>query len=478
MKTFQRSIVWHRRDLRVQDNTALNEALKCSEKIVPLFIFDDGILIGRSDFSPACVKFMIESLDALQKEYQTQGGKLILRRGKPLEVLKALQKETNAEAVFFNEDYESYAKQRDGKIIDYFTSIGIFIQSCFDTLCIHPDQIKTTQNQPYTVFTPFKKNWLNRTNQILKPQELPKPIKAGSWTSVALPNSNDLCSGKDVEILVKGGSDNGKRQWQAFLTTKISSYKQHRDFPGLDGTSLLSAHLRFGTLSIRQLFKDAFLELEKADQNSKPGIDTFMSELIWREFYFGVLYHFPYVERGCFKQELDTIKWENREDYFEAWKAGQTGFPIVDAAMRQLVQTGWMHNRLRMIVASFLTKDLLIDWRWGELFFMQHLIDGDLGLNNGGWQWAASTGTDAQPYFRIFNPTLQSQKFDPEGQFIRKYVPELKNLPAKYIHNPYEFYKKSPFVLQEHGVYLGENYPFPIVDHKTQREKALRMYKL
>ncbi|PIO48640.1 MAG: hypothetical protein CMR00_03965 [[Chlorobium] sp. 445] len=253
--------------------------------------------------------------------------------------------------------------------------------------------------------------------------------------------------------------------------------KKKRDYPSEDGTSLLSAHLRFGTVSVREILDQAKIVLEDAKSEEKLSIETFISEIIWRDFYFQILDHFPFVEKESFKTEMRNIKWENREDYFEAWKNGRTGFPIVDAAMRQLNQTGWMHNRLRMIVASFLVKDLLIDWRWGEKYFMQKLVDGDMAANNGGWQWSASTGTDSQPYFRIFNPISQAQKFDPKGSFIKKFLPELSKVPEKYIHNPAELLQSSPLLQSELGIRLGVDYPLPIVDHAKQREKALKLFK-
>ncbi len=473
-----RCILWHRRDIRLRDNTALNKALEHAKEIIPLFIFDDDILNKRSDFSPACVRFMLESLEALEQRYHEKGAKLVFRRGKPLDVLQSLQKETGATAIFFNEDYESYAKIRDHEVTAYFQNRGVEVRACFDTLALHPALIKTQKDEPYTVFSPFKKNWLTQKEHIPVPSPEPQIVKTSQWPGLPLPKPEALSSASDVKPEVTGGIQAAETQWQMFKADGMKYYKARRDFPAIEGTSRLSAHLRFGTISIRQLFFEAFEELGQANKDSVKNIEGFISELIWREFYFNILYHFPHVEHGCFKQDLDGIAWENNEVFFEAWKNGQTGYPIVDAAMRQLVQTGWMHNRLRMIVASFLCKDLLIDWRWGELFFMQHLVDGDLAQNNSGWQWAASTGTDAQPYFRIFNPTLQSIKFDPDGTFIRRFVPELSDIPVPHIHEPYALQKKSPLSLEESGIILGKSYPFPIVEHKIQREKALKLYKL
>ncbi|RFM24354.1 MAG: deoxyribodipyrimidine photo-lyase [Candidatus Thermochlorobacter aerophilum] len=472
-----RIIVWHRRDLRIYDNTALNAARKVTKEILPLFIFADDILKERDDFSPACVKFMCESLSELCESYRRIGGKLILRKGKFVEVIKQVVKETEARAVYFNEDYEPAAKERDKKVTEELRKMGVEVKAFKDQVCFSPKEILTQQGRPYTVFTPYKKNWLSQIDKVPSPNDSVRDIVTPDIFSISVPTLSELGLTFEGNLLVKGGERHGRAQFQHFLENKIRYYKEKRDFPSDDGTSLLSAHLRFGTISVREIIDKSRKELDKAEGKERDGIETFISEIIWRDFYFQILDHFPHVEKESFKPEYRALSWENREDYFEAWKNGRTGFPIVDAAMRQLNQTGWMHNRLRMIVASFLTKDLLIDWRWGEKYFMQKLVDGDMAANNGGWQWSASTGTDAQPYFRIFNPISQSKKFDAEGKFIKKFVPELKNIPEKYIHNPAEILQSSPLLQSEWGVRLGIDYPFPIVNHEQQREKALKMFK-
>jgi deoxyribodipyrimidine photo-lyase len=473
-----RIIVWHRRDLRTHDNTALSAALKETTDILPLFIFADDILKQRDDFSPACVKFMTESLRDLASQYERIGGKLILRRGFFLEVLKDVVRESNARAIFFNEDYEPATKARDSNVIETFTKLGLQVKAFKDQVLFAKQEILTKQGKPYTVFTPYKKAWLSQAHLIPKPLPHPKHLSTIDIPSLPPLSNDELGFPCSQTLLVKGGSREGNAQLQQFLSRKIQRYKEARDFPALDGTSLLSAHLRFGTISVRDLVHRAFSLLEDTKKESeKIGIETFLSELVWRDFYFQILDHFPVVERESFQPSFRKLRWENREDYFEAWKQGRTGFPIVDAAMRQLNQTGWMHNRLRMIVASFLTKDLLIDWRWGERYFMQRLVDGDMAANNGGWQWSASTGTDAQPYFRIFNPASQSQKFDPHGNFIKTFVPELRAVPEKYIHAPHNLLQQSPLLMKELGVELGKDYPLPIVDHAVQRDKALAMFK-
>lgn len=472
-----RLIVWHRRDLRIHDNTALLNAIKDADDVVPLFILDDDILLRRDDFSPSCVNFMLESLQGLAESYKRHGGQLVLRRGKVPDVLKAVVRETGARGIYFNEDYETFAKERDGQVKTTFEKMGLEVKAFTDQVCFKPGQILTRQGNPYTVFTPYKKNWLTNSDKIPRPLPPPERIPTPSITSMPVPTAESLGFPLSVKPLVSGGEDAGRELLRSFLESKLFQYNQLRDFPAEEGTSLLSAHLRFGTVSIREIYHSVLGKLKEVAPSARDAVETFVNELVWREFYFQILDLFPHVEKGSFKKEYDGLTWENREDYFDAWKDGQTGYPIVDAAMRQLNTTGWMHNRLRMIVASFLTKDLLIDWRWGEHYFMQKLIDGDLALNNGGWQWAASTGTDAQPYFRIFNPITQSKKFDPSGAFIRKFVPELKRLPDKFIHDPSELYQKSPLLLSELGVALGKDYPFPIVRHDKQREKALLLYK-
>ncbi len=472
-----RIIVWHRRDLRIYDNTALNAARKTTKEILPLFIFADDILKERDDFSPACVKFMCESLSELCESYRRIGGKLILRKGKFVEVIKQAVKETEARAVYFNEDYEPTAKERDRKVTEELKKMGVEVKAFKDQVCFSSKEILTQQSRPYTVFTPYKKNWLSQIDKVLSPNDNIGDIVTPDIFSISVPALSELGLTFEGKLLVKGGERYGRAQLQNFLENKIRQYKEKRDFPSEEGTSLLSAHLRFGTVSVREIVDKSRKELAKVEGKEKEGIETFISEIIWRDFYFQILDHFPHVEKESFKPEYRVLSWENREDYFEAWKNGRTGFPIVDAAMRQLNQTGWMHNRLRMIVASFLTKDLLIDWRWGEKYFMQKLVDGDMAANNGGWQWSASTGTDAQPYFRIFNPISQSKKFDAKGKFIKKFVPELENVPEKYIHNPSEILQASPLLQSELGVRLGIDYPLPIVNHDKQREKALKMFK-
>ncbi len=454
---------------------ALHHALRDADEIVPLFILADDILKERDDFSPACVRFMLASLEELRENYKRLGGTFILRKGRFLDVLRDVVRETQARGIYFNEDYEPAAKLRDERVKKEWSSLTV--KSFKDHVCFAGRDILTGQGNPYTVFTPYKKNWLSQKDKISTPVAAPNHLKTLDISSIKTPTLEDLGLDTAMEPLTHGGESIGKKTLQMFIERKIERYKEQRDEPNANGTSLLSAHLRFGTVSVRRVFFEAMKKLDGATESAKLSIETFVSELIWRDFYVQILDNFPHVEKESFKPETRALKWENRDDYFEAWKAGKTGFPIVDAAMRQLHQTGWMHNRLRMIVASFLTKDLLIDWRWGEKYFMQNLIDGDMAANNGGWQWSASTGTDAQPYFRIFNPTSQSEKFDPKGAFIKTYLPMLRPVPEKYIHHPADLLHSSPLLQTDLKITLGKDYPAPIVDHKIQREKALKMFK-
>lgn len=472
-----RIIVWHRRDLRTTDNTALFRASEQTTDIIPVFIFDDGIL-RRDDIAPVRVAFLLESLEDLAAQYEQLGGRLIIRRGKPNEELIRLVRESEARAVFFNDDYEPYAVARDKEVKQALGAIGIEVKSFKDHVLFAGGELETGQGKPYTVFTPYKKNWLSQSEKIPNAEPAPKQISTLPVFSDALPSLIQLEFTDDVKKLQTGGTAQATVLLENLLSEKLFDYADKRNDPALDATSRLSPHFKFGTLSIRDVYHRVQKRGRDAEMEThKRGVEVFTAELVWRDFYYQILDRFPFVAERSFKPDTQTLRWENRDDYFEAWKAGQTGFPIVDAAMRQLNETGWMHNRLRMIVASFLTKDLLIDWRWGEKYFMQRLIDGDLAANNGGWQWSASTGTDAQPYFRIFNPASQSEKFDAEGAFIRRFVPELKNVPAKFIHAPDEAINKSPLFEESFGVQLGKEYPKPIVDHKVQREKALAMFK-
>lgn len=440
----KRAIVWFRRDLRLSDNTALAQAVRQADEVIPVFILDPGILKNKKTGSRR-VAFLLGCLRSLEKNIEHLGSQLVLRLGKPQEIIPELAEDLDAQEVYWNNDYESYSKERDGSVADACKEKAVEVVVCEDQCLCSPGSILKDNGDPYVVFTPFSKRWKSLYED--KPRPRPKQLKK-SWSckSEPVPDLEDLSHEIDIE-LPECGEKAAKKRLDEFIENSIGTYDKNRDYPDLDKTSRLSADLRFGSIGPRTVYAAAQNEYSKGGPAAN-GAEIFISELIWRDFYKHILYHFPYVENGAFRKEYDDLEWENDEEKFEAWCEGKTGFPIVDAAMRQLNQTGWMHNRLRMIAASFLTKDLLVDWRWGEQYFMQQLIDGDLAANNGGWQWAAGTGTDAQPYFRIFNPHSQAKKFDPEGKFIEKWVgdTDLKD------------YK-------------------PIVDHSEQRQKALAMYK-
>lgn len=464
--THTTAIYWFRRCLRLDDNQGLRAALDAAQQIVPVFILDDAIL-SLPDTGKARVAFLFEALANLDAELRKRGGRLIIRRGKPVQELERLIEETKATGLYFGRDYEPYSRERDGAVTKAMQKRSVAVETFSDHLLTEPGDIFTKAGTPYTVFTPFKRVWLERA--MAKPMDAPERVLVpDALHSEPLPTPPD--SGQSP--LVKGTAADADKRLSDFVNACLGGYAIDRDFPALEGTSRLSAHLRAGTISPRRVA--AAVRPFRADAKRAGGTEIFLSELAWRDFYYQILWHFPHVADGAFKKSYNGVQWDNNGEFFAAWREGRTGYPIVDAAMRQLQQEAWMHNRTRMITASFLTKDLLCDWRLGEAFFMQKLVDGDLAPNNGGWQWAASTGTDAQPYFRIFNPSSQGEKFDPEGAYVKRWLPELKRIPAKFIHKPWEL---SAAEQEAVGCRLGRDYPTPIVDHKIQRERALELYR-
>lgn len=423
------AIFWHRRDLRLEDNAGLFYALQSGLPVLPLFIFDSHILDVLDDRHDKRVVFIHQHVMRLSEQLRQLGSTILVHYGKPEEVWQEILREHDVKAVFTNRDYEPYAKERDGKIEQMLSGAGISFDDYKDQCIFDRDEVVKDDGKPYTVFTPYSRKWkklltdahtaaydtASLFHQLLKTEPLPVPVLEDMNffpTETAFP---------PMEV----------------ADSVLQQYGDKRDFPALPGTSRLSVHLRFGTISVRAL--------------ARRGIalsEPWLNELIWRDFYMMILHHFPHVATHAFKPAYDHIQWRNNEKEFEAWCNGKTGYPIVDAGMRELNETGFMHNRVRMITASFLTKHLLIDWRWGEAYFAKKLLDFDLSANNGGWQWAAGSGCDAAPYFRVFNPTLQTQKFDPELRYVRKWVPEFSSMNYK-----------------------------PIVQHEFARNRALETYK-
>lgn len=425
------NIMWFRRDLRLEDNAALYHALKSTNPVIPVFIFDKNILDDLEDKKDRRVEFIYSALDEMQQQLLSIGSSLEVYYGFPKQVFKELLNKYNIEAVFTNHDYEQYAIDRDNEIAELLLSHGAVLNTYKDQVIFDRDEVMKDDGKPYMVFTPYSKRWkATLTDFYLKEyptekyfnnlyQQNPKPIP--SLKSIGFEAAGEIFPSKNVR------------------SELLKAYHKNRDYPGIAGTSRLSVHLRFGTISIRQLAKRA-----------KELNEIYLNELIWREFYHMILWNVPHVRKGyACKPEYENIEWRNNEKEFDAWCNGMTGYPIVDAGMRELNETGFMHNRVRMITASFLCKHLLIDWRWGETYFAKKLLDYDYAANNGGWQWTAGSGCDAAPYFRIFNPRTQAEKFDADLKYIRKWVPELDSF----------------------------DYPKPIVEHELARERCLQAYK-
>lgn len=452
---------WIRRDLRINHNPALKAALKEGKPVIPVFILDDRLL------SPSLTnrqRFLISGLSALRDHLQERGSRLVIRRGNPVAELRRLIQETGAGMIFAEEDYSPFARQRDSCVAEELP-----LQLITGLTVFHPASVIKPDGLPFTVFTSFCKTWmalpLAHHGISLVPER---------FTPVDFPRSEPLPEIPPVAYFPVGEVE-ASRRLEDFLANRVRAYYEDRNRMDLDGTSSLSPYLRFGMLSAAEAvdqLKKTIVDSSTGEGNR--GVQTWLNEIVWREFYQSILYHFPEVQKQAFNPKLRNIAWRDAPADLQAWKDGQTGYPIVDAAMRQLKATGWMHNRARMITASFLTKDLLINWQEGERWFMQQLVDGDIAANNGGWQWTAGTGTDAVPYFRIFNPVLQSKKFDPLGSYIRRWVPEIVAVPNDWIHEPW----KMPELIQvSTGVRIGKSYPLPIVDHTVIKDRTLTAYK-
>jgi deoxyribodipyrimidine photo-lyase len=474
MNRYDRALVWFRRDLRAEDNVALSRALDEAGAVYCVFVFDTEILEALPDRNDRRVEFIWHSLVELKSALRALGGDLHVLHGRAREEIPAFALKHQIEAVYANHDYEPAALNRDRDVADHLGAQPCAWHTFKDQVIFEKAEILNAEQRPYVVFTPYKRAWLAKLGgRNTDPYPVAEHAAAlASADAGPIPEFESIGFARTnlPQLDIAVGSAGANSQFQDFLG-RIGDYARARDYPAMAGPSRLSVHLRFGTISIRQLVRAAF-ELD-ADSENRDGASTWLSELIWREFYFSILHHFPHVVGSAFRPEYDNLEWENNESHFRRWCNAETGYPLVDAAMRQINSTGYMHNRLRMVSASFLVKDLHIDWRWGERYFARHLNDFDLSANNGGWQWCASTGCDAQPYFRIFNPVTQSKKFDPQGTFIRSQIPELSDVPDKYVHEPW---KMPPEVQRASGCLIGQTYPGPIVDHAAARKKALALY--
>ena len=420
------TVFWFRRDLRLPDNAGLYHALKENKDVVPIFIFDTVILDKLEDKADSRVAFIHNSLTGIQQQLVELGSSLLVFHGNPVEIFNSLQ----PKAVYANHDYEPYALKRDEEIKNVLAQKGTEFKTFKDQVIFEKDEVTKDDGKPYTIFTPYSRKWKSLLSEAhLK--SYPTEKFFGSFKKiqpVSFPSLNEIGFKETGTVFPE----------RVIKLSIVEKYDQQRNFPAITGTTRLSVHLRFGTVSIRKLVQLA----EKKNE-------AWLNELIWRDFYKMILWHFPHVETHAFKPAYDQIKWRNQEKEFIAWCEGNTGYPLVDAGMRELNSTGFMHNRVRMVTASFLTKHLLIDWRWGEAYFASKLLDFDLASNNGGWQWAAGCGCDAAPYFRVFNPALQTEKFDPQFEYIKKWIPEFGT----------------------------EEYPNPIVEHKFARDRVLKIYK-
>ncbi|CAN5531764.1 deoxyribodipyrimidine photo-lyase [soil metagenome] len=479
-KKYTTGLMWFRRDLRLQDNAALYHALKSCEQVFCAFVFDRTILdtLPRADRRVEFIRESLVDLNGQLGQLALPAG-LLVRHDTALAALPALATKLRVDAVFTNHDDEPCSLSRDAEVQALLERSGVAFHTFKDHVIFERKEVLTLAGNPYTVYTPYKNAWIKKVDSFdLKPYPVEKYAAALAARPAAerqgVPSLAELGFEKTnlSALKIPTGSQGGKALFNDFLG-RMANYKETRDFPAVKGPSYLGVHLRFGTVSIRTLASSAL-----ALQQTSEGAATWLHELIWRDFYAQILANFPHVATRAFKSGYDAIAWEQGEKaqlLFGAWCEGRTGYPLVDAAMAQINQTGYMHNRLRMVTASFLVKDLGIDWRWGERYFAEKLNDFDLASNNGGWQWAASSGCDAQPYFRIFNPVSQSEKFDAEGKFIRKYLPVLAKLPKAALHRPW---LASPMEQSAADLLLGSNYPMPVVEHAKARALTLQRYAI
>jgi deoxyribodipyrimidine photo-lyase len=456
---------WHRRDLRATDNRALAAAADAGP-VVPVFVFDRDVLAHAG---PPRVRYMLDALAELRAWYRDRGSDLVVAHGDPREVLPDLAAEHDAERVVWNKDYSGLARERDSAVRQALNAADVARESFHDAIHHEPGSITTNAGDPYSVYTYFWKKWRDRE----KDDPYPAP-DADALAAVAggdLPTIDDLGFDEPTATVQPAGTEAARERLDSFCADGIYRYEEDRDYPTRAAVSHLSADLKWGTVGVREVYEATERAKRRAeDDDARDSVEEFQSQLAWREFYSHVLFFNPRVVSENYKEYENDIEWEDDPDLLQAWKDGETGYPIVDAGMRQLREEAYMHNRVRMIVASFLTKDLLVDWREGYAWFREKLADHDTGNDNGGWQWAASTGTDAQPYFRIFNPMTQGERYDPDAEYIKRYVPELADASPKAIH---EWHELTDFERER----VAPDYPAPVVDHSERREEALAMFE-
>ncbi|MCW1925588.1 DNA photolyase family protein [Luteolibacter arcticus] len=462
---YRLALHWHRRDLRILDNTALHHAAAGAEAVVPVYLLSnwrkEHLWTGEKRQA-----FLCRCLKSLGANLETIGGRLVIRCGRAATELEKLAKETGADAIFYNRDPDPFGGAAEKEVEAMALRLGI---ACYghDDVALHtPEEILTQDGKPYRVYTPYSKNWLSQE----KPQPLPKPRSLNTppgISSLPLPDNAHWGWAESEADLIEAGERAAHQRLKTALASRLGNYGETRDFPAVPGTSRLSQDLRFGLLSPRTIYAKSAAALgETLSTPARSGIEKYIKELAWREFYLAILWHFPNVLEEEFNPDWRGLGWAEPDGKFEAWKQGLTGFPIVDAGMRELLATGFMHNRVRMISAMFLTKDLHIDWRLGEHHFMQHLLDGEIASNNGGWQWSAGTGADAAPYFRIQNPWTQAKRYDPDGTYMKRWLPELAKVPVDALFAP-----------PKDGHPLAPGYPLPCVDHATERDRTLAIFK-
>jgi deoxyribodipyrimidine photo-lyase len=467
-KKYRRAVVWMRRALRVRDNAALWHAVQDAVEVIPVVCLRGG---NAYQAETPRRRYLRAAIADLEGNLRRLGSGLAVRVGDPLREIPASAVEFEADAVYAVNVYDPATQRRDGKIARALQQEGRQLHLVKDCVLFEGKEIVAASGEPYRVYTPYRNALLGSAQEIPRPLPIPVHLATPPLRGKTVPLDRIRGFERTVE---EGGESAALRRLRRFLAGPVADYARERDLPGRDGTSRLSAPLSHGAISVRTLYWHTVAAKEHAGERARKSIDLFISELIWREFYYQILANYPHVVGGPFREEFASLRWRHSGRDFEAWTSGETGYPIVDAAMRQLAGEGWMHNRARMIVASFLTKDLHLNWQEGERHFAEVLSDADIASNNGGWQWTAGTGTDASPWFRIFNPVLQGKKFDPDGSYVRAYVPELRRVPARFIHTPWEM---SADDQRSARCVVGRNYPSPIVDHAVERGVTLELYR-